>query len=157
MDPWKKVLRSELSFSREGNCRRPYGLITKSLQLKYCSRRKQSLRDVFKHSRSKDHKRHKKRKITCGGRKNLKDHWPFAWWLLKMTLHHWLSPENSKSFRMIFSENTFGELLLVFQLFEQFFSGIYFIFKFQKLFSHRILENGYTLLHFLKVFRNVLS
>ena len=33
MDLWRKVLRSELSFSREGTCRRPEGLITKSLKL----------------------------------------------------------------------------------------------------------------------------
>ena len=27
----------------------------------------------------------------------LKDHWPFPWQLRKMTLHLWLSPENTKS------------------------------------------------------------
>ena len=38
VDLWRKVLRSELSFSREGICRRPEGLITKSLKLQCCSR-----------------------------------------------------------------------------------------------------------------------
>ena len=38
MDLWRKVLRSELSFSRDGTRRRPEGLITKFLKLKYCCR-----------------------------------------------------------------------------------------------------------------------
>ena len=36
MDLWKKVLRSELSFSRVGTYRRPKGLFFMSLKLKYC-------------------------------------------------------------------------------------------------------------------------
>ena len=38
MDFWKKVSRSDLSFSWEGTCKRPEALITKSLELKYSSR-----------------------------------------------------------------------------------------------------------------------
>ena len=38
MDLWRKVLRSELSFTREGTCRISSGLITKSLKLQCCSR-----------------------------------------------------------------------------------------------------------------------
>ena len=38
MDLGKKVLQSELSFSWEGTCSRPYVYITKSLKLKYLSR-----------------------------------------------------------------------------------------------------------------------
>ena len=38
MDLWKGLLRSGLSFSREGTCRKPKGLITKSLKLRYYSR-----------------------------------------------------------------------------------------------------------------------
>ena len=45
MNLWKKILRSELSFSREGTGRRPEGLITKSLKLKCSSR--SSLLKVF--------------------------------------------------------------------------------------------------------------
>ena len=37
MDLWKKVFRSELSFRKEGTCRRPLGLIRKSVKLRYCS------------------------------------------------------------------------------------------------------------------------
>lgn len=47
------------------------------------------------------------------------------------------------------------ELLLEFQRFKQFALEIrYFIFKFQKLFHHRVFKNVYTFLHFLGVFRN---
>ena len=45
MDLSGKVLRSELSFSRERTCRRPEALITKSLKLKFFSR--SSLPKVF--------------------------------------------------------------------------------------------------------------
>ena len=67
-------------------------------------------------------------KITEGARKEkaysglrkLKEQLPFAWQLTKMTLHHRLSSENTKSLRAAFSKNTFGELLLMFQFFKQF-------------------------------------
>ena len=62
-------------------------------------------------------------------------------------------PRKHQKFRMTFSKNTFGKLLLVFQLFRQFDLEIqYFIFKFQKLFFERIYKNGYTFLHLLKSF-----
>ena len=73
-----------------------------------------------------------------------------------MILHHRLSSENTKSLRTTFSKDIFGELLLLFQLFKQCDLEIRcFIFKFQKLFTHRIFKNGYTFLHFLRVCRNV--
>ena len=66
-----------------------------------------------------------------------------------MTLHHRISPENTKSLRTTFSKNSFEELLLVFQLFKQFDLKIRcFILKFQKLFSHGIFKNCFTVLHF---------
>ena len=65
-----------------------------------------------------------------------------------MTLHHRISPESTKTLRTTFSKNTFGELLLVFQLFKQFDLKIRFILKFQKLFSHGIFKNCFTVLHF---------
>ena len=73
MDLWKKVWRSELSFRREGTWRRPKGLITKSLKLKYCSR--SSLPNVLSQPPKKLQKTEKN---FCGGGKNLKDHWPFS-------------------------------------------------------------------------------
>ena len=148
MDLWRKVLRSELSFSREGIWRRLEGLITKSLKLKCCSR--SSLPKMLSNTAAQ--------KITEDARKEKNMHWiwkterplPVAGWLMKMILHHRLSPKNSKSLRTTFWKNTFGELLLVFQLFKQFDLEIQcFIFKFQKLFSHRIFKNGYPFLHFL--------
>ena len=79
MDLWRMVLRSELSFSREGTCSRLQGLISKSLKLQYCSR--SSLhKGALKHSCPKNHRRSKKRKNekTCNGLQKLKDHWSFA-------------------------------------------------------------------------------
>ena len=85
MDLWKKVFRSELSFSWERTCRRPYGLITKSLKLKYFSR--SSLAKVVSNTAAQ--------KIIedaiCGGGENLKDNWPFARRVAKMTLYHRIS------------------------------------------------------------------
>ena len=59
MDLYRKLLRSELSFSREGTCRR---FIIKSLKLQCCSL--PSPKDVFKHSRPKNHRRSKKKKTS---------------------------------------------------------------------------------------------
>ena len=111
----------------------------------------------MKDSRPKNHRRRKKRRRICGEGKNLKGHWPFAWRLTKMTLYQRLFPENPKGFRKTFLKNTFEELLLVFQLFKQFDLEIrYFIFNFQKRFSHRIFKNVSTFSHFLRFCRNVL-
>ena len=75
----------------------------------------------------------------------------------KWHTHDRIFPENTKDFRKIFSRNTFGELVLVFQFFKQFdWETIYFIFKFQKVFSHRIFKNRYSFLFFLRVRRNAL-
>ena len=129
-------------------------MITKSLKLKYCS--KSSLPNVLSQHPKKSQKT---QKSFCGGEQDLKDHWPFSWRLTKMTLHPRDSPQKtSKILGRPFWKNTFGELLLVFYLFEQVNLEMrYFIFKPLKVFSNRIFKNGYTFLHFLRVYRNVLQ
>ena len=142
MDLWKKVFRSELSFRKEGTCRRPLGLIRKSVKLRYCSG--SSLPKVLSNTTAqKITADARKQKKICSGEQSLKDHWSFYRLLPKMTLRYRLSSENNESFRKTFSKNTFGELLLTFQFFEQFdLKTRYFISNFQKLFSHRIFKNG---------------
>ena len=104
---------------------------------------KQSPEGTFKYYCPKNHSRRKKTKKICSGGQSLKDHWSFYRLLPKMTLRYRLSSENNESFRKTFSKNTFGELLLTFQFFEQFdLKTRYFISNFQKLFSHRIFKNG---------------
>ena len=153
VDHWRKVLRSELSFSGEGICRRPEGLIISSLKLKCCSR--SSLSKVLSNTAAQKITEDARKEKTCTELQKLKNHWPFAWRLTKITLHRRLSPENTKSLRTTFSKNSFGELLLVLQLFNPIDLEIWcFIFKFQKFFSYRIFKHGYTFLHFLRVWRN---
>ena len=124
-------------------------------KLKCCSR-KQFSKGTFKHSRTKNHRRRKRRKSL---QRSAKTERPLA---VCMTIKKNDTPpqtslENIKNWRKTFSWNTIGELQLVFQLFMQFDLGIWwFILKFQKFFYFRIFKNGYTFLHFLRVCRNVL-
>ena len=70
MDLWKKVLRSELSFSLEGTCRRLQDLTSKSPKLKFCFR--SSLLLVLSNTAAQKIQRTKKN-IRYGGQ-NLKDY-----------------------------------------------------------------------------------
>ena len=58
---------SELSFNREGTCRRPYGLITKSLRLQCCSRC--SLPKVLSNAAAQITEEARKEKTCCGVQK----------------------------------------------------------------------------------------
>ena len=77
MDLWRKVLRIELSFSSKGTCRRPYGLITKSLKKKCCSFRS-SLPKVFSNKAVQKITDDARKGKTCSGVQKLKYHWPCA-------------------------------------------------------------------------------
>ena len=69
-----------------------------------------------------------------------------SWRVIKTTLHHRLSLENSESFRTTYSG------------FKQFYlETCYFLFTFQKHFLHGMFKNSYTFLHFLRVCRNALA
>ena len=140
-------MRSELSFSGEGSCRRPIPfLITNSLKLQYCSR--SSLPKVLSNTAAQNITEEARKEKTCGG-----DHRPLDWRLTKMMLHHRFSPKSTKNIRSTFSKNTFAELLLVFQLFKELdLEILYIIFKFQKVFAQRIFKNGYTFLEFVGMF-----
>ena len=142
MDLWRQVLRSELSFSRKGTCRRPEGLIAKSLKLKCCSR--SSLPKVFSNTTAQIITEGARKEKNCSGVQKLKDHQA-----VRMNINKNDTPPQILSRKHLWRAPT-----LVFQLFKQFdFEKRCFIFKFQKLFSHRIFKNGY--LDFLIVCRNV--
>ena len=132
----KNVLRSKLLFSQERICLRSWGLITKSLKQKYCC--KITLPSMLSKNLEK-----KRKKKSQRWREKSERPMQFVWQIKQMALHHRLSPESTKIFRATVSKNTFGELLLVLQLFEEFALEIrYFIFKFQKSFFYRIFKNG---------------
>ena len=76
MDLWRKVFRSELLFSSEGTCRKPEGLIKKSLKLKCCSR--SSLPKVLSKTAVQKLTEDARKEKTCSGVEKMKDHWPFA-------------------------------------------------------------------------------
>ena len=146
MDLWRRVLRNLQKTLRS------YHQVPEATILF----QKQSPEGASKTQPPKNHRRSKKMK-NLQWSPNTKRPLAVSIRLTKITLHHRLSPENTKSLRTSFLKSTFGELLLVFQLFKEFDSNLrFFILKFQKVFSHRIFKNGYTFLHFLRVCRNVL-
>ena len=65
MDLWRKVLRSELSFSREVTCRRPKDLITKPLKLQCCS--SCSLSKVLSNTVTQKITEEARKQKTCSG------------------------------------------------------------------------------------------
>ena len=140
MDIWRKAFRSEWSFSIEGTCRRPESLITKPLSQNVVSEAV-SQRCFQTQPPKKSQKLPEKKNLQWSA----KTETPLG---VCMTINKndtlpqtRLSPGNTKSLMTTFSKNTFGELLLVFQLFEKFDLQIrYFTFKFQKLFSYRIFR-----------------
>ena len=76
VDHWRKVLRSELSFSGEGTCKRPEGLIINSLKLKCCSR--SSLSKVLSNTAAQKITEDARKEKTSSEEQKLKDNWPFA-------------------------------------------------------------------------------
>ena len=154
MDLWIKVLRSELSFSREGPFRRPYGLITKSLKRQCCSRCSlpKMISNIVAQNITEE-ARKKRPAVEC---KKLRDHWPWIQQLKKNDTPPQPAPRKYYELKNDLFKEHLWELLPVFQRFKQFDLKIRcFILKFQKLFSHRPFKNGYTCLHFLRVYRKV--
>ena len=150
----RKVLRSELSFSREGTCRRPQGLITKSLKRQCCSRC--SLPKMLSNIVAQNITEEARKEKTCSGVQ--KNERPLA---VNITIKKKDTPPQSVPRKYqelkddLFKEHLW-ELLPVFQRFKQFDVKIRcFILKFRKLFSHRILKNDYTCFNFLRVCRKV--
>ena len=75
MDLWRKVSRSELSFSREGTCRRPslnQDLLTKYPKLKCCFR--SSLPKVLSNIAAQKIIENARNEKACSGLQKLKDH-----------------------------------------------------------------------------------
>ena len=147
MDLWRKVLRSELLFTREETCRRSSGLITKSLKLQCCPRC--SLPKMLSNPDAK--------KITEEEKKEKNLNWvakterPLTVCLTRIkndTPPQTVSRKHQELKDHLFNEHLWGAVL-VFQLFKQFDLKIRcFILKFQKLFSHGIFKNCFTVLHF---------
>ena len=104
---------------------------------------KQSPEGAFKYYCPKNHSRRKKTKKNLQWRAKSERPLIVLQVITKNDTPIQTLLRKQREFQKDFSKNTFGELLLTFQFFEQFdLKTRYFISNFQKLFSHRIFKNG---------------